>query len=96
MADLSTSRREPQDITGLHTAVRQSEDAAIAAQRALDHFRPIYRAALGSGDDIRIAELYALVLGKERAVREAHFAADLFGQAANLIYHLENRVTYGG
>ena len=82
-------------ITGLLTAVRQAEDAAIAAQRALDHFRPIYRAALSSGDDVRIAELYAPVLAQERAAREAHSAADLFGQAANLIYHLENRVTFG-
>jgi hypothetical protein len=68
-------------ITGLLAAVRRSEDTAIAAQRAIDHFRPIYRAALSSGDDIRIAELYALVLGQERAALHAHAAADLVSQA---------------
>ena len=34
----------------------------------------------------------ATELGHERAAQKAHAAADLFGQAANLIYHLEDRV----
>ena len=51
-------------ISGLLSEVRQPEEAAITAQRALDHFRPLCRAALSSGDDIRIAEPYALVVGR--------------------------------
>ncbi len=78
-------------ITGLLTAVRQSEDAAVAAERALDHFRPVYRAALSSGDDVRIAELYALVMGQERTARQERAAANLFAETVNLIYSLEVR-----
>ncbi len=76
-------------ITGLLTAVRQSEDAAVASERALDHFRPVYRAALSSGDDVRIAELYALVMAQERTSRQERAAASLFAEAVNLIYALE-------
>ena len=74
-------------ISGLLSEVRQSEDAAITAQRALDHFRPLYRTELSRGDDIRIAELYALIIGQEPAAQKAHAAADLFSQAVNLIQH---------
>jgi hypothetical protein len=76
-------------ITGLLTAVRQSEDAAVASERALDHFRPVYRAALSGGDDVRIAELYALVMEQERTSRQERAAANLFAEAVNLIYSLE-------
>ncbi|MBV9653997.1 MAG: hypothetical protein JOZ42_05490 [Acetobacteraceae bacterium] len=76
-------------INGLLTAVRQSEDAAVASERALDHFRPVYRAALSGGDDVRIAELYALVMAQERTAKQERAAATLFSDAVNLIYSLE-------